>query len=207
MKPFTKIILGCVFAAGLACPGFGQITLSLSPLSDTLAVGSTESYNLNVSGLKGNVDYNGPALGGYSVAIDYNSLTAAAQSVTFGSMLNLSSDDFQSADLTTPGVISISETSFDTAAALETAQTSGFTLATITMQAVSNVTTALTIDTNPLNTSLSDENGATLDLVKVNNASLTAIPEPSMTASVLGALAMGVGAVRRRFPRLLKPAA
>jgi len=104
-------------------------------------------------------------------------------------------------------VISISETSFDTAAALETAQTSGFTLATITMQAVSNGTTALTIDTNPLNTSLSDENGATLDLVKVNNASLTAIPEPSMTASVLGALAMGVGAVRRRFPRLLKPAA
>ena len=201
MKLLPKLLLGCLAAAGFSCPAFAQVTLSLSPITDTIGIGAQETFNLNISGLKSSADYNGPALGGYTVQVDYNSLTAAAESVSFGSLLSSSGPDYQFSDLTTPGQIYLTETSYDTPAQLEANQTASFTLATFTMQGLSAGTTPLTIDL--AQTSLTDGNGNTLDLAKTTNASLTAIPEPSVTASVLGALAMGACALRRKFAQTL----
>jgi hypothetical protein len=187
MKNIIKLIIGCV-AAGIILPASAQITLSLSPSSQTNVVGGMEAYNLVVSGLKGSADYNGPALGGFDVQLDFNSTIASAQSVTFGSMLNLSGNDFQYSDLTsTPGQITLAEISYDSAAALEGAQTKSFTLATIDFQGLALGSTTLTIDPG---SSLSDENGNTLDVVSLNNGSLTvaAVPEPSTCA--LGSMAL-----------------
>jgi hypothetical protein len=107
-----------------------------------------------------------------------------------------------------PGQIWLSNTSSDSATTLETLQPSSFTLATIKLTGLALTTTpmTLTIDANLANpaqsiSSLSDEYAHTLDLVNVTNASLAVIPEPSVTASLLGAAAMGFCMLRRRFSR------
>ena len=210
MKAFAKLLLGCAVVAAIAMPASAQIGLSLTPVTNTIPQGGTASYNLNISGLQSDVDYT-QALGGYFVQLDYGTSVASVQSVTFGnSLFNLDPNgnpDYQSVDTTTtPGVISLVEMSNNSTPALEGAQGKSFTLATITFQGVAPGTTPVTIDANlknPIlsNTTLTDEGANTLDLVNVTNASLTVIPEPSVTASVFGAVALGFCMLRRRFAR------
>lgn len=114
--------------------------------------------------------------------------------MTFGSKLDLSGGDFQISDLSTPGQIYLTETSYDSAAALEAAQTSSFTLATFTLEGLSAGTTSVTFDST-LAPSLSDENANTLDLISATGGSLTVVPEPSSYA--MAVLAMGLCGVRR----------
>ena len=109
MKKIVKLLLGCVAAAGIIFPASAQITLSLSPGSQTNVVNGLDSYNLIVSGLNGSADYNGPALGGFIVQLNFDSAITSAQSVVFGSKLNLSGGDYQYSDLSTPGQIYLSE--------------------------------------------------------------------------------------------------
>ncbi|MGA3008171.1 MAG: cohesin domain-containing protein [Opitutaceae bacterium] len=201
MKNIKKFLLGCMVAAGIAHTASAQISLYLSPVSQTIGVDGLASYNLVVKGLKGSADYNGPALGGFDVQLDYNSAIASAQSVTFGSMLNLSQDDMQISDLSAPGVIYLSETSFDSPAALESAQTSSFTLATITLEGLTPGTTLLSFDSTYA-PSLTNEDGFTLDLAGgAVGSSLAVIPEPSCTAGLTAALALGFCALRRKFSK------
>jgi hypothetical protein len=157
------------------------------------------SYDVNISGLKGSADYNGPALGAFILQLDFNSTIASAQSVAFGNKLNLTGSDLQYSDLSTAGQVYLSETSFDSVAALEAAQGKNFTLATVTFAGLQPGTTAMSFDL--AQTSLSDENGNTLDLISTNGSTLTvtAIPEPASTACIFGVLAVGLGVVRRRF--------
>jgi hypothetical protein len=206
MKNICKVIVGCAALAGFAFPASAQITLSLSPASQTIGVGGLETYNLNISGLKGSADYNGPALGAFTVTLDYNSTIASLQSDTFGNLsgldlLNTSGSSFTS-DSSTAGVIQLTEYSLDSAATLESSQTASFTLATFTLEGVSAGTTPLTFDVS--NTSLSDENGSSLDLINANGGSLTVTSVPEPGACALGALALGMFGVRRirsRFTR------
>jgi hypothetical protein len=128
--------------------------------------------------------------------------------VSYGTNLNFGGGDSQWTDLSLPGQIWLSNTSSDSATTLETLQPSSFTLATIKLTGLALTTTpmTLTIDANLANpaqsiSSLSDEYAHTLDLVNVTNASLAVIPEPSVTASLLGAAAMGFCMLRRRFSR------
>jgi len=202
MKTITKFLLGCIAAAGLAASASAQINLSLSPTTQTVGVNGLAIYNLNISGLKNSADYNGPAMGAYNIVLDFNSAIASAQSVSFGNALNVFAGDFPSADLTTTaGQITLNDVSFDSAADLENHQSSSFTFATITFQGQAPGTTALTFDT--ANTTLSDENANTLDLINANGSSLTvtAIPEPSCAAGIFGVAAVGACLLRRRFAR------
>ena len=194
MKNIINLLIGAV-AAGIVLPASAQISLSLSPTSSTVALNGTATYSITISGLKGSYDYNGPALGGFTIELDYDSTIASAQAVSFGTSLNLSGTDFQYSDLSTPGQIYFTETSFDLAAALETSQTSSFTLGTITLQGVSLGTTTVSFDA--VFTSLSDENAHTLDLISTTGASLTVVPEPG--AGALAALAMGLLGLRRKL--------
>jgi len=206
MKVFAKLLLGCAVAVAIALPASAQISLSLSPTGYTVGVGGTETYNLSISGLFGSADYHGPALGAFALQLDYNPAIAAATSVTFGNssgtdLLNLSGKAFQYSDLSTSGQIYLMESSADLASALQTAQSSSFTLATITLQGVAPGTTPLAFDATYA-PSLSDANASSLDLITTNGASLTVIPEPSVTASVFGAAAMGFCMLRRKLSRV-----
>jgi hypothetical protein len=205
MKSIAKLLLGCAVVAAIALPASAQIGLSLSPTSYSVGVGGTETYNLNISGLFGSADYTGPALGAFNVTLDYNASIAFATSVTFGNslgtdLLNVSGNAITTSDLTTPGQIFLLEGSGDSVAALESQQSKSFTIATITLQGVAPGTTPLTFDLT--GTSLSDANSNTLVLNTTTNASLTVIPEPSVTASVFGFAAMGFCMLRRRFSRV-----
>ena len=196
MQNIVKLLVGCVVAAGVILPASAAITLSLSPVSQTVGLGGSATYNVNVSGLKGSADYNGPALGGFNVQVDYNPSVASVQSTSFGNMLNLSGGDYQSADLSAPGQIYLSEISFDSAASLELAQTGNFTLGTITLQGVAFGTSSLVFDT--AGTSLSDENGNTLDLISTTSGSMAVVPEPAVYG-LASALLVGFCALRRKL--------
>jgi len=200
MKNIVKLLIGCVAAAGIASSASAQISLSLSPSSQSVGLNGVQSFDLNISGLKGSADYSGPALGGFEVTLDYDSTIASAQSVTFGSMLNLSGSDFQYSDTTTtPGVITIEEISYDSASALEAAQGKSFTLATFTLQGINLGSTAITFDLSYGNTSLSDENAHTLDLAGgAIGASLKVVPEPgTCTMALMGLGLLGLRARNR----------
>ncbi len=198
MKSLTKFLLGCALAAGFAATASAQISLYLSPSSQSTSVNGTATYSLNVKGLKTSADYAGPVLGGYNITLDFNSAIASVQSVAFGSLLNLSGTDYQSADTSSAGVLSLMEISFDSASALEAAQPGSFTLATITFVGQASGLTGLTFDL--ANTSLSDENANTLDLAGGGTGgNLSVVPEPSTTAIALGVVAVGAVLVRRRL--------
>lgn len=198
MKNIYKLLLGCVVAAGFAFPAAAQISLSLSANSQTNSVGGFDTYSLIISGLKGNVDLNGPALGGYQVTLDYNSSIASLSADTFGTKLSNSGPDYQY-DSSSPGVIQLSEMSYDLPALLESSQTASFTLATFTLQGIAPGRTALSFDL--ANTSLSDENGSSLDLINANSGAftVTAVPEPGTYA--LAALGLGCVVLHRRWIR------
>jgi hypothetical protein len=208
MKTITKFLFGCIAAAGLAVSASAQISLILTPANQAITTtGGTVTYNLNISGLKGSADLNGPVLGGFEITLNYNPTIALAQSVTFGNssgtdLLNPQGGAFAYQDLTTAGQVLLMESTSDTAAALEAAQGKSFTLATITFQGVGLGTTSLTFDLT--NTSLSDENALTLDMAggaTGGTLTVTAIPEPSCAAAVLGVVAVGTCLLRRRFAR------
>jgi hypothetical protein len=206
MNTVSKFLLACVAVAAIAIPASAQIGLSLSPVTSTVGVGGTATYNLNISGLFGSADYTGPALGGYMIQLDYNSAIASATAVNFGNnlgvdLVNLSGGALQTSDTSTPGQVFLMNISGDSVAALEAAQSKSFTLATITLQGVSQGTTSLSFDTTSFPPELTDASSNTLEVNTMTGATLSVIPEPSFTASVFGAAAIGFCAVRRKFSR------
>lgn len=72
MKSIAKFIIGCVAVAGIVSPASAQIKLYLAPSAQNVGVGGQVSYDLDISGLKGSADYNGPALGGFTVQLDFD---------------------------------------------------------------------------------------------------------------------------------------
>jgi hypothetical protein len=194
MKHLSKITAGLVVLAGMTLPATAQLTLSLAPVSQSVASGGTVTYNIDISGLKSNPDLNGPALGAFSILLDYDSTVALAQSVAFGSYLSNSGPDSQTSDLSTAGQIYLSELSFDSASVLESSQPSSFVLGTLTLEGVNPGATALSFDL--ANTSLSDENGNSLTLSSASGATLTVVPEPGTYA--LTGLGLAAGWVLRR---------
>lgn len=209
MKNIVKLIVGCAAAAGMVLPASAAISLSLSPASPTVGLGGTATYTLAISGLGLSPQYLGPALGAFNIVLDYNSAIASPVSASFGSLLNVDAGgDFQYSDLgvTTPGQIVLGDISFGSASALEAAQAAGkatgkgfptFTLATFTLRGLAYGTSALTFDSS---SSLSDENGFTLDLSNPttglfngNGGSITVVPETTTTLAGLGAVALVLG--------------
>ena len=69
-------------------------------------------------------------------------------------------------------------------------------MATIEFQGLAPGTTPLTFDL--AQTSLTDENGNTLDLITANSGSLTVTPVPEPGTWALASLALGLVALRRR---------
>lgn len=204
MNTLTKLFAGCALGLGMALPASADLTLSLTPANQTAGLGQWITYDLVVSGLKSSSDYNGPALGAFSITLDYNSSIAAAGNVSFGTKLSNTGPDYQLFDTSTAGQIYLSEFSYDDAQTLQNSQSSSFTLATITLQGVGVGSTTLTFDRS--GTSLSDESANTLDLVTATGGNLTVVPEPSFAGfgGLMAALGVAVMAWRGRFAGQLR---
>jgi hypothetical protein len=203
MKYISKLVASVVLA-GITFPAAAQLTLSLAPSTQTTGLGGEVTYNIDISGLKSSPDYNGPALGAFSITLDFDSSTASAQSVTIGTLLSNAGpgNDFQVSDLSTPGQIYLSDMSFDSAALLEASQPASFVLGSFTLEGTGLGSTAISFDL--ANTSLSDENGLGLTLSTANGATLTVVPEPGTCALVGLGLVGLVAQSRRRLSRLNK---
>lgn len=206
MKNICTLIIGCVAFAGIAFPASAQITLSLSPAAQTNVIGGLSTFNLNISGLKGSADYNGPALGAFEVTLDYDASIVSLQSDTFGNLAGVDELNNNGSaillDSSAPGEIQLTEYSTDLPSTLEIDQTTSFTLATFTLQGINAGTTPLAFDLS--NTSLSDENGNSLDLINANSGSftVTSVPEPSFYG--LSALTLGLVGLLRIWLRFVR---
>jgi hypothetical protein len=201
MKSISKLLLAAVAAAGITLPAAAQLTLSLSPTSQSTTLGGMTTYNVNISGLQSRPEGNEPALGSFLLTLDYNPAIATAEAVSFGNYLSPSGpgNDTQMFDITsTPGVIQLLDESDGTVTPAN--QPSSFTLATISIEGIGFGSTPVSFDLS--NSSLSDEASNPLDVSKVVNASLTVVPEPGTCALAIFGLGVLGFQARRRAARL-----
>jgi len=189
MKNMIKLLAG-ILAASVVLPATAAITLSISPASQTVGLGSMATYNLNISGLDNSSDYTGPQLGAFGVQLDFDPAIASFQSVTYGT--GLGAGDYQWTDTAVAGQLWLSDAA--TAASLA-GQPSSFTLATFTFQGVALGTTPLTIDLAA--SSLGDANALSL-VFGANSGSLTVVPEPGIYGGLAGVAAFGICLLRRK---------
>lgn len=198
MKNTMKLLAGCALGLSMALPASASLTLSLTPSSQRTSIGGTASYDVMVSGLKYSSDYNGPALGGFSLFLNFDSSIASVASVSFGSMLSLTQPDFTYSDTSVAGQLYLSEISYDSAQDLEKGQPSGFKLATIVFQGLNLGNTTITFDQA---SSLSDESGGmSLDITSATGGNLTVVPEANFGAlsGLLAVAGLGIVAWRSR---------
>jgi hypothetical protein len=182
---FLKSILACVAALALfAQAASAAVTLTLTPVtSSTVSVGDTVQYYLTISGLMStdNVD---TALSGFVITLDFDgttvSLSLADYLSSFGGVTE--TDSILTDTAVTDSTLSLAAFSSTTEASAFSSQSSSFTLATITITAVSSGTTTISIDTD--SSSLTDQNGNTIVIGSTSDATVTVVPEPSVTALV-----------------------
>jgi len=163
--------------------------LTISPTSQTVALGSQVSVNVGISGLG-----NGTALGAYDLNVEFDPTVLAYDGIAFGNQLDI----FGLGDIqfVTPdaGTVDVFELSLDSSSDLESLQQPAFVLATLTFDTLStgiNSSLALTVN------ALSDADGNSVDSsvsggsVSVNAAAVAATPEPcSLVLCLTGFLAI-----------------
>lgn len=166
MKIPSKILLLGALAFSMTQHA-DAISVSLAPSGQNIGVGGHAILNIVISGL---TPGSAPAIGAFDFELSYDSSLLSASSVSFGSGLdlgiNLSSQFF---DLTTPGVILVSELSFESAADLIASSQGSFTLATLDL-------IGLSLGTSPVSftlVDLSDQDGMSLIDVSSMGAEVT----------------------------------
>jgi len=120
MNVVIRLIAG-VLLAGVAMGASANVIINLVPDAQNVQVGSQVSLDLNIEGLG---DHVAPSLGGFSLNVTFDAARFSFDSATFGSALgDLNSfEAFSYADgTTTPGTITLSETSFLDPATLNSA--------------------------------------------------------------------------------------
>lgn len=189
------LVAALVAAIGVMAGGARAETISLSPTTQTIASGSPETLDLNISGLSSTT-----ALGAFDVSVNFDSSILSFNNATFGDPVLGDQLDLMNLGLNGPiaavgtGTVDLSEVDlFDSPSTLSSSQARSFTLAAISFDAVASGTTPLTITVN----SLADQNGDPFTAL-TQNASVTAetstspppspIPEPSSPFLLVSAL-------------------
>jgi hypothetical protein len=188
-------------AAGLLAiaTSVDSITLGFEPANHTVAPGSPISVELVISGLAGSA---APSLGAFELDVLYDPAILRVTGVTFGDpVLGGQLDLFGLGSLSgfddsAPGTLGLFETSLDLPDDLDALQADGFTLATLSFDALAAGASSLTIDTASL--LLGDALGDPLAADSMNSGNVTVIPEPAPAALALIGLLL-LARVRRSF--------
>jgi len=170
-----------------------NVILSLDPSAQDAALGDTVAVNLMIDGLGDGVPLSLSSFD-INVAFDASSLSFAGYNLfdQLGDLNFFEAYDSSFGDLG-GGLVNISEISFLSNIELWNTQASSFSLAELffTVDAVPS-SSQVTID----NAVLFDTNGDLINITQVNNASITAVPNPAN--SLLMALALAVLLVRQK---------
>jgi hypothetical protein len=159
------------------------ITISISPIVQTVTVGSSFDEAIILSGLGNHV---APSVGTFDLTVSFNATQLSFSGVTFGDPVlgdQLDLAGLGSLQLMTPdlGSVNLFELSFDEALALESLQADSFILATLSFQALAVGTDSLNFTLNSLGDAFG--NPLTAHLINGNitvssSDSPTDIPEP-----------------------------
>ncbi len=182
---------------------WASVLVSVTPQTQTIALGSATGIQVSVSGLGLAAP---PSLGAFDFNLAFDPTIVTFTGLTFGDpvlgdQLNLSGtgaiSDFS---VLAPGLLEFYEISLDSAATLDSKQLDHFVLATLQFQAIGAGNTSLITSNN----SVSDSQGAPLNVglqpgsVRVTAAS--SVPEPSSLALA----AIGIAILCRLSSRLVR---
>lgn len=178
----NRLLLLCslFLAAETFC--LADVVLSVSPVSQSVTVGSPVSFDIDASGLG-----NGTALGTYDINLGFDPTLLSYANITFGTGLDvLGLGDIQGV---TPGngTVEVFELSLDSVSDLETLQPSSFKLATLTFKTLATGTNSpITLSVNALGDALGNSITANLQNGSVTiNGATTSTPEPASIALLL----------------------
>ena len=155
-----------------------DITLSISPDTQSVSLGSPVSFAVDISGLG-----SGTALSAYDVSIGFDPTLLSYTQTNFGDPLLGDQLDLAKSGLNGPsatpstGSVDLIEFSLDSTATLNAQQAGSFTLATLSFDTLAAGTSALSLTVN----SLSDAYGNTIAYSSLNNGSVnipSAVPLP-----------------------------
>ena len=196
------LLAGAVVVAGvvLACQPLQGARVAIQPTSQTVLLGSLASLDIAVSGLGAGA---APSLGAFDIDVRYDPAILAFDSISFGdpvagdqlAPLLGSFTGFDS--LSSPGLISQFEISFELPATLDSLQPDGFILTRLWFHSLqagrSNVDITRVL--------LGDSDGSPVGTDPVGNGSITVVvPEPAAATAML-AVSLGFAIwVRRERP-------
>lgn len=175
MKRTFALIYGAVFCLFVTSTS-QAVTISVNPMMQFAAVGSSVDVALTISGL---ADGAALSLSAFDLNVDFDPAILEFKGAAFGdSTLGDQLDLFGLGSLTsaTPGfgTVNLVELSFDLPSDLDTLQAGSFSLASLTFNTLSLGISSLNISVNALGDSLGDPLTA-----NVLNGSVAAVPEPS----------------------------
>jgi hypothetical protein len=202
-----------LFGLGIACLCVGidrqtsaAITLNLSPVGQSITVGSPVSIDARVDGI-GN--FTTPSIGGFDLTLTYNPGVLQFSSVSFnvpgqGNLVDLTNNPaLNSVDSSVSGVVKFNQISLNTPAELNAVQPSNFTLARINFLGIGSGTSSLNLSATDL---IDELTNSLLPLsavpfpatIEVRQAIAT-IPEPTLSPLGLVFFLAGAFWLKRRL--------
>jgi hypothetical protein len=188
-------LLVLIFSLAVSVECRAVPSLSFSPSSQSVTLGSQISVAINIDGLEP-----GAALGTYDITVAFDAAALSFSSVAFGNQLDL----FGLGDIQIvtpgPGTVNLFELSLESETDLNTLQASSFTLATVTFDTLALATnTPLTLTVNALGDAAGNPLTANIGggLVSITER-VEQVPEPS-TIFLLASGAMGLFGLRSRI--------
>lgn len=185
MKIIHSLLLAALLAAGVA----QAQTVTPVPSSPTVMPGDLFTVDLVVSGLG---DTPSSTLGAFDLDFVYEPALLRFYGVVFGDGLDVLDLGSLFSVSSSPGLISIFQTSFDSIDDLVALQPNSFTLATLSFKAIGQGISPLELFVNAFG-----DAQATSMPVEPGAGSVTSVPEPEAWALMLAGLGLTVVAARR----------